>query len=360
MWQFMPATGRIFGLTGNAWMEERRDPAKATRAAARYLRNLYRDSGDWYLALAGYNNGPGRVESAAQALQSRNFWDMARSRWMRDATKSYVPQMCAAVLVGRFPERYGLHVAQEAPFVFETVEVDRMTSLAVLARHAGTGIDALKDLNPELLRATTPPGHYTLRVPPGTASTVAHALAKIPAAERVDFKAYVIRKGDTLAKVAARFEMSPGDLLAANGITKAKFRPGRKIQVPPPSVLPPVEAKFKAEEEKPKVLSDQPLEPLPVIPGSTTETNGAIKAPQTPPVEAPEKAAPAPVPHPKDVPVAVAKSEAIRPKVHLVKRGETLFSIGERYGLELKDLRKWNRIKGNKLQAGQRLRLQKP
>ena len=361
MWQFMPATGRIFGLTGNAWVEERRDPLKATRAAAKFLRNLYRDSGDWYLALAGYNNGPGRVESAAQTLQSRNFWDMARSKWMRDATKSYVPQMCAAVLVGRFPERYGLHVAQEAPFVFETVEVDRMTSLVVLARHAGTGIEALKDLNPELLRATTPPGHYTLRVPPGTAGTVARALAKIPATERVDFKAYVIRKGDTLAKVAARFELSPADLLAANGITKAKFRPGRKLQIPPPSVLPSDEPKAKPVEEKAKTLSDQPLEPLPAIPGPAEP---AVQAVVKPPVQVPEAeapaAAPAPEPEPRQPRVKPAPKAEVRPKFHLVKRGETLYSIGERYGIELSDLRRWNKIKRNKLQAGQKLRLQKP
>lgn len=367
MWQFMPATGRIFGLTGNAWVEERRDPLKATRAAAKFLRNLYRDSGDWYLALAGYNNGPGRVESCAQSIQSRNFWDMARSKWMRDATKSYVPQMCAAVLVGRFPERYGLHVAQESPFVFETVDVDRMTSLVVLARHAGTGIDALKDLNPELLRATTPPGRYTLRVPPGTASTVARALAKIPAAERVDFKAYVIRRGDTLAKVAARFELSPADLLAANGITQAKFKVGRKIQVPPPSVLPLDEPKAKPVEEKAKVLSDQPLEPLPNIPGTGEPAEGtSVPAVMAPPVQVPETASPVAIAAPEPevrqprVKVAPASKAEARPKFHLVKRGETLYSIGVRYGIELGDLRKWNKIKRHRLQAGQKLRLQKP
>ncbi len=371
MWQFMPATGRIFGLNRSAWVEERRDPMKTTRAAARYLRTLYKDSGDWYLALAGYNNGPGRVESCAQSIGSRNFWDMARSRWMRNATKSYVPQMCAAVLVGRFPERYGLKVVQEAPYVFETVEVDKMTSLTVLARYAGTGVEALKDLNPELLRATTPPGRYALRVPPGTGGATARALTRIPGGERVDFKTYVIRKGDTLAKVAGRFKLSPEDLLTANGITKAKFRPGRKLQVPPPPVVPLDEIGPKLQERA-RARSEQPLEPLPATPGTPErEAGGLATVPPAPPITEPEIGSPVAVPQVQVIPASPAaaapksataapKSEAGRPRFHRVKRGETLYSIGVRYDLELGQLRKWNRLKGSHLQVGQNLRLQKP
>ena len=193
MWQFMRSTGRIYGLGGNAWVEERRDPVKATRAAARYLRKLYEISGDWYLALAGYNAGPLTTERAILNLGTRNFWDMYRSRWLRNQTKNYVPEMCAAVLVGRFPERYGLKVEQLPPYAYETVDVDRMTSLPVLARYADTDVNALKELNPELLRATTPPGRYSLRVPPGQSGVTARALARIPASQRLDFKAYKIR-----------------------------------------------------------------------------------------------------------------------------------------------------------------------
>ena len=165
MWQFIRSTGRIFGLTGNAWVEERRDPVKSCRASARYLRHLYEASGDWYLALAGYNAGPLTLERAENILGTHNFWDMTRSSLLRDETKQYVPKMLAAILVGRFPDRYGLNVVQMTPYAYESVEVDRMTSLSVLAKFAGTDVEALKDLNPELLRATTPPGHYTLRVP---------------------------------------------------------------------------------------------------------------------------------------------------------------------------------------------------
>ena len=146
---------------------------------------------------------------------------MARSGYLRDETKQYVPKLLAAILVGRFPERYGLNVIQMPPYAYETVEVDKMTSLSVLASYAGTDVEELKDLNPELLRATTPPGRYTLRVPPGASGITNRALARIPAGQRLDFQSYVIRKTDTLAKVATRFKVSPEDLLQANNLTKS-------------------------------------------------------------------------------------------------------------------------------------------
>lgn len=339
MWQFIKSTGRIYGMTGNAWVEERRDPIKATRAAARYLKRLYEITGDWYLALAGYNAGPLTVERAAAGLGSRNYWDMARSRFLRNETKHYVPQLCAAILIGRHPEKYGLTVVQMPPYVYETVAVERQTRLAVVARHAGVSEAALKELNPELLRGMTPPGRYILRVPPGLGASTQRALAGLSPRERVETRSYTVRKGDTLAKVAARFKVSPEDLLETNGIPRSGFRVGRRLQIPPPSPVAPPPALARSE---------QPLEPLPEIPGTT------VAAPPTepaPPAANPTEAQPsAPAPE---------VSEA-RPTFHRVKPGETLYAIGTRYGIPLESLRKWNRIRGNHIEAGQRLRLQKP
>jgi len=346
MWQFIRSTGRIYGLNGNAWVEERRDPVKATRASARYLRRLYETSGDWYLALVGYNAGPLTTDRAAQNLGSRNFWDMARSRWLRNQTKNYVPELCAAILIGHDPERYGFKVEQLQPYAYETVEVDRMTSLAVLARHAGTDVETLRELNPELLRSSTPPGRYTLRVPPGLGGATARALARIPAGQRLDFKTYKIRPGDTLAKVAAKFRLSPEDLLEANDLRKAQFKSGKVIKVPPPPPAPIDTRDLMTHVERSKVIEDHPLEALPTIP---------VPAPEAPP----QAAAPAdlpPVPQAVKAPAPRPALEA-RPRTHLVKRGETLFAIATRYGVEVESLRKWNKVKGNRIQVGQRLRL---
>lgn len=343
MWQFIRSTGRMFGLNGNAWVEERCDPVKSCRASARYLKHLYEGSGDWYLALAGYNAGPLTTQRAAANLNSQNYWDMVRSGYLRNETKQYVPKLLAAILVGRFPERYGLSVVQMPPYAYETVEVDRMTSLSVLARYAETDVNVLKELNPELLRATTPPGRYSLRVPPGASQITYRALASIPTGQRLDFTSYVIRKGDTLAKVAARFKVTQADLLEANNLKAAQFRAGRRIQVPPAASTPIDERDLKPLSSRERAMIQQPL---PILPGIQD-------APPSEPVETqPTPAPPAKQPEPPAVPV--------RPATHVVKRGETLFSISERYGLNLTDLRKWNKIKRNRIAVGQVLRLRKP
>jgi membrane-bound lytic murein transglycosylase D len=347
MWQFMRSTGRIYGLKGNAWVEERRDPVKTTRAAARYLRRLYEISGDWYLALVGYNAGPLTTDRAVANVESHNFWDLYRSRWLRNQTKNYIPEMCAAVLVGRQPERYGLVVPKLPPFVFESVEVSKPTSLTVIARYSGTDMATLKDLNPELLRGSTPPGAYTLRVPVGKAQQVNRALSGLKGGQRLDFRTYVIRKGDTPQKVAKRFKVDPEDLLAANDLKASQFKPGRKLQVPPPPAIPLAEQDITPPAVKP--LEDTPLPTLPPVGGRPISN----PAPGTPvPESADAKALPSPT-----APQAPTAAEPPLPATHVVKRGETLFAIAQRYGLEVETLKRLNRLKGNAIQVGQKLKL---
>ncbi|MBI4911123.1 MAG: LysM peptidoglycan-binding domain-containing protein [Acidobacteria bacterium] len=422
MWQFIRSTGRIYGLKGSAWVEERRDPAKSTRAAARYLRRLYELSGDWYLALVGYNAGPLTTDRAVANVGSRNFWDLARSRWLRNQTKNYVPELCAAILVGKNPERYGLSLQSLPPFVYEIVQVEKMTSLGVLARTAGVPVEDLKELNPELLRGSTPPGTYPLRVPPGFGVPTARALARLTPAQRLDFQAYTLRKGDTPSRVAARFKVTPEDLLAANDFPASQFRPGRRIKVPPRSPMP-IAAEDLRAAGSPAPLADRPLEPLPPFPAEAAAgaeapakveklppvRNDSIAAPQAAPQPAPrpvegqvEAGPPArePVPHlviaqPGDTlsrlarvwGFSLARLKALNPQhreilhpgdrvqlpwdapaaapegrspVHVVRRGETLSAIARRHGLDAAQLRAWNGLGDAKLRPGQRLRLSPP
>ena len=424
MWQFIRSTGRIYGLTANAWVEERRDPIKATRAAARYLKRLYEITGDWYLATSSYNAGPLTLERAIQNLGTRNFWDLSRSRWLRAETKNYVPQLCAAILVGRNPERYDLRVVPLVPYTYETVTVSNMTSLTVLARCAGTDAGTLKNLNPELLRGSTPPGSYQLRVPPGKALDCLRQLAGMPAGKRLDFKGYTVQKGDTIAKVAKRYKLTPEDLLAANDITAREFKPGKRLLVPPPPAVA-VEARDLAPAgERSKVLADQPLPPLPAVPrnlGGEPEAPGPVPAPApaqlpNPPSEIQSSGSggiltPSTAGQPATQTEALQPStlrakhgdtlaklaranhvslgelmrlnpEAVKslhpgdevrlpgpaegtmsappPATHRVQKGETLAAIARKYGLEPRDLKAWNRLKSDRLQAGQRLRLTAP
>jgi membrane-bound lytic murein transglycosylase D len=422
MWQFIRSTGRIYGLTANAWLEERRDPVKATRAAARYLRRLYEITGDWYLAASSYNAGPLTLERAIQNIGTRNFWDLARSRWLRTETKNYIPELCAAILVGRDPERYGLRIVPLMPYVYETVTVSSMTSLTVLARCAGTDSGTLKALNPELLRGSTPPGTYQLRVPPGKALDCLRQLAGMPAGKRLDFSGYTVRKGDSLAKVAKRFKLTPEDLLAANDITAKQFKPGKRLLVPPPPSLA-VEARDLDSAGKGRALGDRPLPSLPNLPrdpDEQPEVTGPDIRPAVPAVvipTIPEAGAPPPTrlaevpvqePQAEPSPSLVLKArqgdtlaklarshqvslgellrlnpgaaKALHPgdevrlpgsapaarattataSSHRVQKGESLALIARKYGLAPKDLKAWNRLKNDRIQAGQRLRLTAP
>lgn len=377
MWQFMPSTGRLFGLKINRWIDERRDPVKATHAAARYLRRLYEGSGDWYLALAGYNAGPLTTQRAQAALGTANFWDMYRSPYLRNQTKNYIPEMCAAVLVARNPESYGFQAASDVPFTYETVTVGRMTSLRVIARGAGVSESEIKALNPQLLRGSTPPGAYEVRVPVGRGLAAQRHFAGLGPAEpeEGEFKTYKLRSGDTLARVARRFHVDPQDLLEANHLQASAIRPGRRIIIPEPSSAPanPPAAAAKPTAAQPEVPA-APLAPIPPLPGQPASAPTSYKAQ---PGDTLAKIArvqgvsfselvrlnPAAAQHlePGDTVTlpggAAPKQAGATPAFHLVRRGETLYSIAETYGISASDLKRWNRLRSGRLRAGQRLRL---
>ncbi|HJV47955.1 MAG TPA: LysM peptidoglycan-binding domain-containing protein [Geothrix sp.] len=375
MWQFIRSTGRIYGLNSNAWVEERRDPVKATRASARFLKRLYEMTGDWYLAASSYNAGPLTLERAIQNLGTRNFWDLARSRWLRTETKNYVPELCAAILVGRNPERYGLHIAPLVPYAYETVSVSSMTSLTILARCAGTDLATLKLLNPELLRGSTPPGAYQLRVPPGKAVDCLRQLARMPAGKRLDFKTYTVRKGDTLAKVAKRFKVAPEDLLDANDMTAKQFRPGKRVLVPPPASAALDDRDRSSGPERVKALVDQPLAPLPAAPRDPETPSEAPSKPEAPqalpptpekavelapaaaapvPQMVPPRAAPAPKPEPKSEPEPVETPE---PATLRAKPGDTLAKIARAHHVGLGELMRLNPEARKALHPGDEVRL---
>jgi membrane-bound lytic murein transglycosylase D len=365
MWQFMRSTGHIYGLSGNSWVEERRDPVKSTRAAAKYLRQLYTISGDWYLALAGYNAGPSTTQRAIHNLGTRNFWDMHRSRWLRNQTKNYVPELCAAILIGRFPEMYGLKVEKLAPYTYETIEVDRMTSLPVLARYSDTDVNKLKALNPELLRDITPPGKYMLRVPPGMGGIATRALASIPDDKRLDFVPYSISQKDKIDLVAAKFNLSVDDLLHINNITKDQFRSGLVIQVPPPTVgsISNVRCVSKNEhtnyhcrhlQVKPSAIT--------MMPSRVGVGVGSVSIPKKP-IRADVKLSDAATLSTVSDKCKLHLSSRLqikqksKPIVYVVRRGDSLFAIASRYGVDLKILRKLNNIKSSEIHVDQRLYL---
>ena len=174
IWQFMPRTGRQYGLTSNAVIDERSDPEKATRAAARHLAYLHELFNDWYLALAAYNAGEGRVLRAMEKTGLTDFWQLAATGILKPQTQNYVPSVIAATLISKNPEHYGFSVEYEKPLEYETVVLERPVRLRSLSAGESTSFDELQKLNPELRTEVTPrlPDGYVLKVPPGTVEAV--------------------------------------------------------------------------------------------------------------------------------------------------------------------------------------------
>ena len=234
IWQFMPRTGRHYGLTANAVVDERSDPEKATRAAAKYLSYLHELFDDWYLAMAAYNAGEGKILRAMQRTGARTFWELAATSAIRPQTQNYVPAVIAATLIARNPGHYGFEVEYEQPLAYDTVVLDRPVHLKHLSV-AETALEELRRLNPELKTAITPrqPEGYELKVPLGSRSEVLLAFAGAPTATFPVSRRHVVRRGETLARIASRYRVSVATLAVTNGLSRrARVPRGRVLVIP--------------------------------------------------------------------------------------------------------------------------------
>jgi membrane-bound lytic murein transglycosylase D len=237
VWQFMPATGRRFGLAQDSWVDERSDTEKASRAAAQYLRHLHDVFEDWNLALAAYNAGEGRVRRAIQRHGTNDFWELSRARALPRETRDYVPRIQAAILMAKAPQRYGFEIDPGAPHPVDTVQVDGPFALRDVARCTGLDMETLQDLNPELMKPATPAHRaFDLKVPQGLADDAAACLGS---ATRV--KTHVVRRaGATLASVAEQYGTRVADLARVNGLVthrRMKLARGTELIIPIP--MPP-------------------------------------------------------------------------------------------------------------------------
>jgi membrane-bound lytic murein transglycosylase D len=224
IWQFIAETGQRYGLEVSTFIDERRDPVKATDAALDYLEALYGRFGSWYLAAAGYNGGENRIErvlrqrAGGQRGDDELFWQI--SQFLPRETRDYVPKLLAAAILAKYPERYGFDdVVAEDPERFDIVTVPDATDLNVIAEAAGAPEEEVQRLNPQFLRGYTPPGRSAqVRIPEGSAETFVVAYARISPDDRVRFLEHFVRRGETLSHIARRYGISIGELQAANNI----------------------------------------------------------------------------------------------------------------------------------------------
>jgi len=319
-WQFMRSTGRLFGLTINQWVDERRDPEKSTVAAARYLKHLYTIFGDWPLALASYNAGEGRILRAIKTQGTTNYWDLHLPR----QTEDYVPQFMAALHIGRNPEKYGFdQVEREEPMAFDEIALEGGVDLNVIARLCESPVERLRELNPGMLRsgAHGRDDITTLRVPQGAGEQVT---AKIEAGNAPKQKAHLVhtvRKGETLSGIASRYRVGANLLALENKIGKKNYlRVGQELSIPT-SMAPP------------KLASLDPGDPR-ASTAYVPERN--IRVPAQ---------------------LDISGSDAEGRYMVRVKRGQSLGEIAEEHGVTVEDLKAWNLLTSSRVRPGQRLKV---
>lgn len=317
VWQFMRGTGIENGLKHDWYIDERSDPDKATRAAAKYLKTLYGMFDDWHLALASYNGGPGRMQRAVKRSGRDDFWSLtATSKYLPRETREYVPMILAAVIIARNPAQYGFDITPEPARATEIVALPAAVDLRRVAEWAGVPADEIQRLNPELRRWTTPlrDNDYDVRVPEGTADRVRTAL---DAASRDSLNAlqwHTVKRGESLATIARKLRVSRADLAEANYLrTSSQVKAGQRLLIP----------RMPSAALLARAASGQAV------------ANDAVAAvlEEAPP---PQETRPSRI-------------------VYRVRAGDTLYAIAKKHGTTIDNIKSWNHLRTSQLSVGARL-----
>ena len=243
MWQFMASRAKGYGLERDWWVDERQDPEKSTRAAAHHLKDLYNQFGDWYLAMAAYNSGPGTVQNAVKRTGYADYWQLYKRNVLPKETRNYVPIILAVTIMAKNPGQYGLdNVVTEKPVPYDTVKIDYPVDLRLVAECVDASASDLQELNPSLLRLTTPKDReFELNLPAGTKDRYLTAIAAIPPDMRVWWRYHKVVPGDTLASVASAFHTSRQAIVQANNLDG-------ELRVESELIIPVAPGKHPSEE----------------------------------------------------------------------------------------------------------------
>jgi membrane-bound lytic murein transglycosylase D len=291
IWQFMPVGE--YGLTRNGFVDERFDPEKSTRAYARYMKFLYNQLGDWYLAMAAYDWGAGNVQRAVEKTGYADFWELYKRHNLPGETGNYVPEILAAIIIANNPTQYGFDdVTFDPPLLTDNVTVNYSIDLRLVSDLVGAPVDELEALNPSLLRMVTPPDSpYDLHLPAGTATLFEDRVAAVPEIKRGAWRYHLVQSGDTVASVARDYHIQPAALAEANQLTES----------------------------------------------DSLQSVAALV-----------------------VPVAPVAAPSLHRALYTVRRGDTLVTIADRFGVSLTELRSWNHLAGTRVEPGHRLHVAEP
>jgi len=293
IWQFMASRAKGYGLERSWWLDERQDPERSTRAAAHHLKDLYNQFGDWYLAMAAYNSGPGTVQSAVKRTGYADFWELYRRNVLPKETRNYVPIILAVTIMAKNPEQYGLSsIVKDKPLAYDAVKIDYPIDLRLVAECVDASAADLQDLNPSLLRMTTPKNEaFELHLPAGTGKTFQSTVASIPVDKRVWWRYHKVQAGETLASIARTYHTAPKSIAQANDLDDEVLAPESRLIIP-------------------------------IAPGKQSDTSTYART--------------------------ITR--------YKIRKGDSVESVADNLGVSPKMIRTWNRLKGDSL-AGRRILL---
>jgi membrane-bound lytic murein transglycosylase D len=302
MWQFMASRASGYGLERNWWVDDRQDPEKSTRAAARHLKDLYNQFGDWYLAMAAYNSGPGTVQHAVQRTGYADFWELYKRNVLPGETRNYVPIIIAITIMSKNPAQYGLdNVQLETPVVSDAVTINYPVDLRLVAECVDSSVSTLQELNPSLLRMTTPKDQaFILHLPVGTRQKFEREVEAIPLEKRVLWRFHRVQPGDTLASIARKYRVSSDAIAEANNLPDDSVRADAKL----------------------------------IIPVATGRS--------------------------KEVATADPDGYSKHATGYKVRKGDTIASIANDFSVPPEKIRRWNHLTGNTVRPGRVLHIYKP
>ncbi len=388
LWQFMKGTGKQYHLKIDTYVDERRDAVKSTRAAVAYLGDLYKDFGDWYLAVAAYNAGPGKMRSGLRKHNVDNFWALASKKHLRLETKRYVPKLIAALIIAKEPEKYGFtNIVYQSPLDFDTIKVGPGMSLDAIALISNSNVKEIRLLNAELQKNKTPLNvlSYRAKIPSTSATIASKNLSRLHSIATTGYKSHKVRTGETLTKVCRKYGVNKTTILKVNNINKSTLVVGQYLRIPFSSVsyqlLPEgstsamatykdslILHKIKPGDSVSKIAMKYNVPRQMIVEWNGLKSVHAIRAGQQLALYIDNKNRSSKS-QPSQTITAGLTLKADKKKIrggqknpfqwYNVKRGDSLWTISRQFSASPTDIKKWNNLKSNLIHPGNKLRLKK-
>jgi membrane-bound lytic murein transglycosylase D len=401
LWQFMRGTGRQYHLRIDRYVDERRDAEKSTKAAANYLSDLYQEFGDWHLAVAAYNGGPGKIRSGLRKYKAKSFWELANHRFLRLETKRYVPKLIAAILIAKEPEKYGFtSISYQSPLQYDTIKVGPGMKLDAIAMISNSNVKTIKTLNQELRQGRTPLNRasYRVKIPPFTQKIAEKNISRLHSIVSTGFKSHKIRKGETLSRICRKYGVNKTTILKVNNLRSPKLVVGQNLRIPYSTItyqlLPEGSAnalaaykdslilhRIKPGETVSKIAFKYGVPPEMIVEWNGLKSVHRIRAGQQLALYINGKGAGKPRTILTAKQIYKQRQEknaggntivfltANKKKLHIedsgsfryyqVRSGDSLWTISRKFRISTTELKKWNNLKSNLIHPGSKLKLKK-